>query len=81
MTLPTSKAPAQYNVGLGGSLDNNTAPQFQMILGSVYALPYYQTFYGIAAFSAAHPAYPYLLKRDLDPASNDNSPAFLDQAA
>lgn len=81
MTLPTSKAPAQYNVGLGGSLNNNTAPQFEMILGSVYALPYYQTFYVIAAFSAAHPVLPYLLKRDLDPASNDNSPAFLDQAA
>ena len=34
---------------------------------------------GIADWNTAH--YPYLLKRDVDPTSNDNRPAWLDEAA
>ena len=85
MSDPSSVAPGWYDLGGGAAVggagnDGSSPPQWQLI-NKLFIPPYTQTFYGVSAFSAAHPAYPYLLKRDLDPASNDNSPAFLDQAA
>ena len=80
MSYGTSKAPAWYSLGLGGSAigaGNAGAfpPQFQLILGSIYNLPYYQTFYGAAAWTQSHPALPYLLQGDghrAPGAANDN---------
>ena len=40
----TSKAPAQYNMGYNGTLSLINPPQWQMILGSIYTTPYYDTF-------------------------------------
>lgn len=45
--------------------------------GDLYSSQY-GSYTGIAAFNAQ---FPWLLRRDLDPASNDNSPAWLNEAA
>lgn len=82
--MGTASGTITYN-----AMSQAKAPSWFFLLGAgtggIYALqngndlvnPYWrQTYYGFKAFSTN-----WLLKRDLDPASNDNSPMWLEKAA
>ena len=74
---------AQYHYTWGGWVEGQTyaqAPPNEW--GAFWPSPGYTPSPLWQAYVAANGGtYPYLLKRDLDPASNDNSPAFLNKAA
>jgi hypothetical protein len=53
----------------------NTDGVYALLQGDIYSTPNY-SWYAVKDFNT-----PYLLNRDLDPASNDNTPAFMDKAA
>lgn len=77
--LPHSKVPSWLTFqGNAGSGQNGGQNQFSLLQGTVNLLsfPPFQTYYGFQSYST-----PWLLKRDLAPASNDNTPAFMDMAA
>lgn len=67
--MTNAKAPSNLVMQGGGIYGLNSN-------GSYTAPAQYQTFFGFSAFSTN-----WLLKRDLDPASNDNDPVWLEKAA
>jgi hypothetical protein len=69
-----SKTPAWFQF-LGPT--TQTAP-WALVQGSIYATPYIQLYSGFGNFVGTQN---FLLKRDLNPASNDNDPMFLEKAA
>jgi hypothetical protein len=64
----SSLAPAWFELG-------PISTQWSLMNGTLYSTPF-QFYYGVANFSGG-----FLLNRDLDPASNDNSPVGLDKEA